>query len=412
MNEISSIPEFVARSVQKHLQLWESASDSITDLDLRHDSQVNGTGRSRADRLLDELLADVQNNGRSFLGDDRKVKELFSAIFHCKADVILSEPFKNASHEFVKAAKEFDAKIRNRDVYQAIRNLWIGNSIQYLFGKEISSIPPLFAYSMLYPYTDNLLDDPVLNASRKKEFNARFRTRLTGAGVEPFSPVEDKIYRLVELIEDYYPRAQNAIVYDCLMAIQKGQEDSGALSSGRFPDEHTVCRITFEKGGTSVLADGYLVQRHLNRTQADFLMGYGIFLQLIDDLQDIAEDCRQNQTTLFSMHAGRKNLDAIVTRLIGFMFKIIEEATQLMPGKSDFFMMIRNCCLTLTYRSVFKHKSFFSPAFLRFIEHTGGFSEEFYNNQRQKFQTLTRRELTWFWKGLLRQQIVPTQPQI
>lgn len=404
MNEALSISSFVNESVSRYLSVWQKLPGSY--IDLENERIYVGSANEEAESLIDCLFDDLKSNNRELLFDDDRAKALFSALFNCSPDVILSKPFKRASHEFVHAAKRFDAGLSENDIYQAIRNLWIANSIQYLFDKKIDATPPLFAYSMLYPYSDNLLDDSQLSVKRKKEFNSRFRARLKGEKIKPSVPLEYKTFQLIEMIEGFYGRDVRPMVYDCLLAIQKGQEKSGLLNSGMTSDYETVCEVTFEKGGTSVLADGCLVCGQLDSVQADFLMGYGIFLQLIDDLQDIAEDCRQCQSTLFTINPGR-HLDEMAARMIRFMFFVIDEAKLAMPGKSSFFLMIENCCLTLAYRSIFNNIAHFSDDFLYFIEFKGGFSKEFYERQKCKFKELSRNDVDSLLKGLAAEKDIP-----
>jgi len=397
MKEAFSIPQFVDESLSRRLDVWHKLSGDYIDLDKERMSV--GPNYDLADSLIDDLVNDLKSGGGQFLEDDRKAKSLFAALFNCEPDVILSNPFKRASIEFARAAKRFDSGLRNADIYQAIRNLWIANSIQYLFDKKIAATPPLFAYSMLYPYSDNLLDDPALSGAEKKEFNARFRARLKGGRITPSIPLEKKIFQLVELIEGFFERREYRMVYDSLMAIQEGQEKSAILSSAIPNSYETVCRITFEKGGTSVLADGCLVCGHLEKEQAEFLMGYGIFLQLIDDLQDIAEDSLHGQTTIFTISPDGWG-DEEAARMIQFMFYVIDKANRTIPGKTGFFRMIENCCLTLAYRSIFNHMSCFTEGFLDCIEKTG-FSREFYERQKRKLKELSQKDVARLLNRLL-----------
>ena len=59
------------------------------------------------------------------------------------------------------------------DIFQAIRNVWIMNSIQILYNMEVKLTPSIFAYSMLYPYSDNYLDDANISVGEKVEFNKK-----------------------------------------------------------------------------------------------------------------------------------------------------------------------------------------------------------------------------------------------
>ena len=46
-----------------------------------------------------------------------------------------------------------------QEIGQAMRNVWIMNISQVLLNVEVKFTNAIFAYSMLYPYTDNILDD-------------------------------------------------------------------------------------------------------------------------------------------------------------------------------------------------------------------------------------------------------------
>ncbi len=85
------------------------------------------------------------------------------------------------------------------------------NGIQYLMDLPFKLPSSIFAYSLIYPYSDNLLDDSATTTTEKRRFNHRFRNRLDGHLVEPQSNCEDKIYRLVDMIEDEYDRLYTII---------------------------------------------------------------------------------------------------------------------------------------------------------------------------------------------------------
>ena len=61
-----------------------------------------------------------------------------------------------------------------------MRNVWIINILQRLKGVDITLSNAIFGYSMLYPYTDNYLDDVNISKEEKVEFNQRLYRRLLG----------------------------------------------------------------------------------------------------------------------------------------------------------------------------------------------------------------------------------------
>src|SRR5208283_3189341 len=90
-----------------------------------------------------------------------------------------------ATRRFVSDARAFDAGISDESLFQALRNLWVVHCIQLLMGRETALSPAVFGYSMLYPWTDNYLDDPRLAAASKLEFGEWLGQRLRGLRVPP-----------------------------------------------------------------------------------------------------------------------------------------------------------------------------------------------------------------------------------
>jgi hypothetical protein len=46
------------------------------------------------------------------------------------------------------------------------------NSLQIFWGLPLEMTPSVYAYSMLYPYTDNFLDNPEVNSEEKIKLKA------------------------------------------------------------------------------------------------------------------------------------------------------------------------------------------------------------------------------------------------
>ena len=71
--------------------------------------------------------------------------------------------------------------------------------------------PSIFAYSMLYPYSDNYLDDPSVSREAKLSFSVRFGRRLAGDAVASANPLEATIWRLIERMLHIIQRYQDRI---------------------------------------------------------------------------------------------------------------------------------------------------------------------------------------------------------
>jgi hypothetical protein len=170
----------------------------------------------------------------------------------------------------------------------------------------VETTPAVLGYSLLYPYTDNLLDDASLDVAAKLAFSRRFADRLRGREVAPADAREARIFELVGMIEGQFDRARFPDVFASLLAIHHAQERSVALLGGAAPlSRRTIVEIGVEKGGTSVLADGYLVADALTPAQAECIFGLGVFLQLRDDLEDVEDDGACGLATVFSARPDR-----------------------------------------------------------------------------------------------------------
>ena len=90
-----------------------------------------------------------------------------------------------------------------------------------------------------------------------------------------------------------------------------------------------LLKLSFEKGGASVLADGYLAAGTLSREEVQFIFRWGALLQLVDDLQDIRQDGGEHSLTIFTQVAGGVRLDELTTRTLSFGQKVMRRMDQL-----------------------------------------------------------------------------------
>ena len=238
--------------------------------------------------------------------------------------LLLHSGMVETAKTFARMARRFDPAISGSDIYQAIRNMWTMNGLQILLGMPVAVTPSVFAYSLLYPYSDNYLDDPAVSEGQKVAFNERFGQRLQGNQVAPAHATERAIFELVGMIENQYDRRAQPDVFGSLLAIHRAQERSVRLLRRIAPPyEVDVLGISLEKGGASVLADGYLVAGTLTAPQAAFAFGLGAFLQLVDDLQDVEADRQAGLLTVFSHAAGRWPLDSLTDRALRFGRRVL-----------------------------------------------------------------------------------------
>lgn len=278
-------------------------------------------------RSLKKVITLISEN---YLGDpspnlnrlkaEPQLRQLISLWFEMDPlafESALKGDFVTATEDFIHRVKTKWPQMPHEEIFQALRNVWIMVAIQMMAGREIMLTDAMFAYSMLYPLTDNLLDDANLSREEKGAFCNRLGGWLRGIPEKVNTEREQDIYEMIQLIEGQFARSKFPEVYESLLLIHEAQVKS--LSPQQAPLNDTeMLRITFEKGASSVIADGYLVMGNLSDEAFTFLTLYGIVLQLADDLQDQSEDATVNHQTLFSRSSNFETSEQLTTRLIHF----------------------------------------------------------------------------------------------
>ncbi len=365
----------------EHAALWTATPAELPELGAEGGLRRHFGNARAAKRLIEELAAEVVRvpEGEA---ERRAWREAVRERLQGFGDerlgwpagyrqLVFGDDFFAASVAFAREARAFDPGLPLASLWQAMRNVWIGNSLQMLLGLPVVLRPGLFAYSMLYPLSDNLLDDPAVGTEEKRAFNARFGRRLAGLPVVPAAPEgtrEAAVFRLVGRIEEEFPRRWFGDVYESLLAIHGGQVLSLTQQDHLGLSDAELLAISCEKGGASVLADLYLVAGAASAEEERFAFGYGVFLQLLDDLQDVEDDCAAGHQTLFTRAARRGPLDApaaALARLIGDVLDGSEAlAAPELAARKD---LIRRNCLSLLVGAVADQPRRFSRRFRRAV---------------------------------------------
>lgn len=299
---------------------------------------------------------------------------------------LLTHGFLPVGTQLARWAHRFDPALSHADITQAARNAWTACGMQPLFGVPLRLTPSILAYSLLYPYSDNYLDQRDITHADKVRFSRRFRLRLGGESLHAANSHESRVWELVRLIEDEFPRAHYPEVFKSLLAIHSAQEESvrqidecGRLSPGE------LLRISCAKGGASVLADAYLVRGDLTPAEFEFAFFWGVLLQLGDDLQDIDEDLRRGSDTLFTRVArAGLPLDSLVEQLLNLSEAAAArmDALPLAPALNK--NLLRMSGRSLVLMAIAQAHTRFTPAFLARMEPSSPFRFAFLRKRKQK----------------------------
>jgi hypothetical protein len=397
--ENNNFSHLVEHLKSKYLSLWWEVEEVFPSFEIQYSKNEKLYKEKETDKFIEELNKRIEYAIKE--KDEKKInkdeiitllKTNLNNIFGITEDnfgILFNKGFPEVTNNFVKEARKFNPSINIYDIYQAMRNVWIINTIQMLIDEPVSLSPSIFAYSLLYPYTDNYLDEPQLSRINKSEFNKRFKKRLAFENVLPFNNHEEEIFKLVSMIEGQFSRVEFPFVYESLLAIHNAQEKSLIQQNeNSSPYEKDILGISFEKGGTSVLVDGYLIKGCITYDEADFLYGFGVFLQLIDDLSDIDENTKSKQMTIFSQTAKRWPLDKLVNRLYWFMIKTLDSSNCFCTDSFKLKKIIESSCIFLIIDSISKYKKMFSREYIKEINKYSVFRFPYRKKFKKKVKNL------------------------
>jgi hypothetical protein len=380
--------------VNDYAKHWEKSEPTFPYIAHKYEQ----TEKSSREKILDQYLDSIKALRKRRLSGKKLTPVEEQSFFNntqnilCHAldfnaqqlGLMFSDEIKEVTRQFVKQARQFDCELSFQDIYQGGRNVWIMNGLQVVLGLPVKLTPSIFAYSMLYPYTDNLIDDPQISSLEKLIFSHNFHKRLEGQFSTPNSRAEAHIYRLVGLIEDEFPRAEYPRVFDSLIAIHDAQTKSLQLmNNGSGLSETDVLKICLEKGGASVVADGYLVAGKLTRAQEYFLFGYGAYLQLLDDIQDVEEDGNAGLKTVFSKDIA--SLEYKINKTYWFGEQVMHSLPLLGGDLTVFQSLMRKSMDLFIIEAIAQNPDYYSPEYRSRMEAHSPFGFTYIQEQKDQF---------------------------
>ena len=135
---------------------------------------------------------------------------------HQSMDTHTLESYQEELIEFLRHVRTFSPELPFESIGQGIRNY-----IVYIMFNELNKKRPgfntaCFGYSMLYPFTDNYIDNKAYSNQDKQNYNRLIRDKLEGKKVTPSSSYERKTCELLDKIEASYPIAINLSIAQSL----------------------------------------------------------------------------------------------------------------------------------------------------------------------------------------------------
>lgn len=382
----------VGRARDKYVSLWENTPARLPHHLRVYEREEQEENEARLRKIAEERRAHA--GGPRAPGDPhrlsgRTLRRLAKLSLACAPSEMKdffadNEVFVLLTEEFVRRARSFDPDIPEDSLLQALRNIWVFCSLQRLSGKNLNLTPSAFAYSLLYPYTDNVFDDGRLPTLEKNRFAERVGLRLKGIPVQAAGSNEERVFALVGMIEDDFPRDAFPLVHQSLEAIHRAQQKSTAQQGGIDPD--FMLPLTLEKGGTSVLADAFLADVVADDNWFEVSFSYGCLLQLIDDLQDTDVDYHEHSRTLFSVKHSSHSFQALTMRLLGFIHSTVEGWSSLCsPAQERLKGFMKESCQVLVLEAVARRSVRFPAPFLSQLERHAPTRLTFLASLREQF---------------------------
>lgn len=362
---------------------WNSMPDTFPDFLQTFSQDEKSSNENFLDAVIPKLhqfLQDFpQNPSKEHIEEMKKEidkvleKENILRIREHISKELMADIEQNAE-QFFEKARAFDETLPMVSIWQAMRNYLIYAIMINLQGKPQNCHNTIVGYSLLYPYTDNYIDELHRRKSDKKSYNALIRKTLLGEDICPHNDYEEKTKQLLKLVLNYYnedttrQRSASHLLLLMLEAQEKSMEQIHHFAAKRLTQEK-ILRISTYKGGLSVLLD-YLFSidfddNSIKEEECCFYLQFGLILQLADDLQDIMEDKKKHSQTLLTTCTGKKALETTVNRLLQFSHNCITGFSPRNPELHTF--MLHNCELMLL-TSVAQNYKYFSQSYLNKIE--------------------------------------------
>lgn len=356
---------------------WLAASDAFPDFLQGVSAEKKLENEDYAKKVSEKFYQQTNRLPRLPLGRKKWKKKTLDIIFEVlyKENMIgihqamkpeEIDAFYQELMVFLKTVRQFSPELRFDEIGQAIRNYIVYAMFKVIHQVESGFSKAGFGYSMLYPFTDNYIDSGEPSSDKKKEYNQLIRDKILGKEVHPSCIHHERTCDLLQAIASDYPREKDDRIYTLLLMMLEAQEESlRQQRSDQLLSEEERLNISLWKGGISVLVDRFLVNKELTSQDLHFYLGFGFFLQLADDLQDIGEDSQMGYQTLFTVSLNKEREEKLVNKLLHFLHHIME-AYSAENDTFKNFVMASSDQLVLT--SMFRSKDFFTSKYQSLLE--------------------------------------------
>ena len=292
----------------------------------------------------DEVLQPFFATGEQLCETDheRRLMKLFSSLLSLILES--SATFLNESHQR-------EVGLRPREHYRALTNYWVYLILGTIFN-DTDAIPDLnngvYAYSFIYPYSDDLMDSTSIDAEQKKIFCKNIATKILGGAIEQYafeSNSDDtsllhRERRVYELMDQALSNTKSPSLRDSFCAINHAQLASmkqhvecdnveHAVKSLSKQFEQDIFDISINKGVASVMPDAHFIVPNdgLTREQAELVAIVGAMGQYINDVEGLFDDLDEKSLTpALISYLKHKTLDRFMEKSMTYIERQLRQA--------------------------------------------------------------------------------------
>jgi len=422
----NSLTRKIISYTEIYTKIWEQTEPDITIFD----KIEKPSNKKKAEQEIEEVFKFFDYNKAGKDLPENFSEKIYSIIENCGFTFTRSfiNDINKSTAEFIKMANIHLPDTTYSDIYQALRNVWIMNSLQYFLKIPVTCNNPVFAYSMMYPLTDNPMDEAGLKINLKKkkaDFTKKLKeiliTKKNVSRGKSKKKLFEKILLMNNLIEMEFPKDASSRVWASIYGIFNAQIESMEMQHSIFSTKFyfspnyykKVLNTSFEKGGTSVLADIYLVKPDIDENEAIFAFGFGLLLQIVDDIQDIEEDMKNNHLSVIRTiynpeEPFRKCFKKQSPEMFNFLLKFLNFSYyclfEYFPKHLNFssnrhnsvFKWIFQSCSYIVFQNVVKYHEKYNSEFVSMVKDYLPLSEKLnisFSQNLKKIKTRTDKKL-------------------
>jgi hypothetical protein len=282
---------------------------------------------------------------------------------------------------FLQRGAQLLPGLSKRDLKRAATNVWPCLCFQLLCGQEAHLTNAIIGMSLLYPLTDDLVDDPSMSKEAKFSFLHRFGELIaTGKSKHNGTKSEQDIWSMFSLIEGDFSRFRFPLIYRSLNDLLTAQGDSLRQAGGprydqRIPGFADVWEVTLRKAALSILSDAYLVKGRLTDAEASFVAHFGVLTQYLNDARGLKNDLAEGQYTPLNlaMLDGPASMDNMFGFAISHHYEAFghKEHLSICRNNPKMLAFMATMCSFLTFKlfeAIAINEESFTPAFLEQVE--------------------------------------------